>query len=380
MGKTDRWFRYFLQLTRMLIGISISVECRLLLPLDQSKLPVQDNRVNNRVLTNAHLESLKAQAALEPKVSLKPNGAVTKALIDTIDMRNDLKVAYQDIQNNFNFLRSNKGSFTPQIFKNIEITLEYISILTKFRLQEIVANEAKYGSVQIETIGDLEKLKESDISIEVIKKMTLTKLKDLTTFGTFKIYTKIFYSRLILSMVEYLLQQKFITFQESSTIFRNRNALGLLENKIENELYRTRDFFSVVLHADFFDSLVKHPTMRVITLILQNLEARERKYLIASLLGCFSDFYNYKKIIQDSQMQVLDESYRSLTKENYNVEDWLKMHTNFSFININQDSTKNYFCNLFIFHFLETHVKFNPEKLSKEAFQVAFLYRKKFKD
>ncbi|CAH7674759.1 hypothetical protein PPACK8108_LOCUS9695, partial [Phakopsora pachyrhizi] len=176
-------------------------------------------------------------------------------------MRNDLKVAYQEIQNNFNFLGSIKGSFNPQIFENIEETLEYISILTKFRLQEIVANEAKYGSVQIETIGDLEKLKESDISIEVIKKITWIKLMDLTTFGTFKIYTKIFYSPLILSMVEYLLQQKFITFQESSTLFRDKNALGLLANKIENEIYRTRDFFSVVLHADFFDSLVKHPKM-----------------------------------------------------------------------------------------------------------------------
>ncbi|CAH7674762.1 expressed protein [Phakopsora pachyrhizi] len=229
MGKSDRWSRFFLQLTRILIGILISVECRLVLPLEQSKMPVQDNRLNNRILRDAQNEVLEVKA-IEPKFSRKPNGAVTEALKNTVEIRNDLKFAYQNIQNNFNILQRNQEHLSPPIMKNIEETLEYISILNQYRLQEVVATEAKYSSARIEPIGDLEMLKDSDVSIEVIKKITLTNLKELTKIDTFD-NVEIFYSRLILSMVEYLLQQKFITFQENSSIFSNEGAQKLLQGR-----------------------------------------------------------------------------------------------------------------------------------------------------
>ncbi|KAI8453868.1 hypothetical protein BY996DRAFT_7130326 [Phakopsora pachyrhizi] len=341
-------------------------------------MPVQDNRLNNRILTDAQNEVLEVKA-IEPKVSRKPNGAVTEALKNTLEIRNDLKFAYQNIQNNFNILQRNQEHLSPPIMKNIEETLEYISILNHYRLQEVVATEAKYSSVRIEPIGDLEMLKHSDVSIEVIKKITLTNLKELTKIDTFD-NVEIFYSRLILSMVEYLLQQKFITFQENSSIFSNEGAQKLLVKQVMNLLYQNSDFFSLVFSEFFLNSLVNPTYMPTITFIIQNLEAREKKYLIAGLLRCLFNFYNSKNLIQDSKMQVLNESYETLTNDNYNIEDWLKTYENFRFINNTRDQADNYLYNLFIFHFLETHVKFNPKKFSEEVVKEVVTYRKNFEE
>ncbi|KAI8449760.1 hypothetical protein BY996DRAFT_6418110 [Phakopsora pachyrhizi] len=130
--------------------------------------------------------------------------------------------------------------------------------------------------------------------------------------------------------------------------------------------------------ADFVNSLVKHPELCTVTSILHSLQATEIKHIIKFVLRSFSELYRFKQLIETSQMDRLIESYETLTNVNYDMEDWFKEHNNFNYINNIQQVPESYLYNLFTFHTLETHVKFNPEKLSKLVMNEIVTYRKNF--
>ncbi|KAI8447159.1 hypothetical protein BY996DRAFT_1063702 [Phakopsora pachyrhizi] len=272
-----------------------------------------------------------------------------------IEKRKKMLVAYRDVQNNFQLLMKYQKSFSPPILLNIKETVGYINLLNRFWLEEMLAIKVKHRSVEIEPIGNLAKLNGSDFWINAIKKIIWANLKNLTTIAALDYPMEIIFSRLMLSAVECLLQQSFITNKESLELFRNERALDLLENKIKNVFYQTWNFNSLVFSIDFVNSLVKHPELRTVTSILHSLQATEIKHIIKFVLRSFSELYRFKQLIETSQMDRLIESYETLT----NVPE-------------------SYLYNLFTFHTLETHVKFNPEKLSKLVMNEIVTYRKNF--
>ncbi|CAH7685466.1 expressed protein [Phakopsora pachyrhizi] len=250
-----------------------------------------------------------------------------------IEKRKKMLVAYRDVQNNFQLLMKYQKSFSPPILLNIKETVGYINLLNRFWLEEMLAIKLKHRSVQIEPIGNLAKLNGSDFWINAIKKIIWANLKNLTTIAALDYPMEIIFSRLMLSAVECLLQQSFITNKESLELFRNERALDLLENKIKNVFYQTWNFNSLVFSIDFVNSLVKHPELCTVTSILHSLQATEIKHIIKFVLRSFSELYRFKQLIETSQMDRLIESYETLTNVNYDMEDWFKEHNNFNYIN-----------------------------------------------
>ncbi|KAI8457212.1 hypothetical protein BY996DRAFT_818368 [Phakopsora pachyrhizi] len=363
---------------QIMIGILIAVENELIGVVEDSKVsgPPKSPTLGN--LNRAHLDDGLRDLVLENDI-LKKNPRdidVTEALKLTKESREKLGDRYQKVRENFELLMNDhRNLISRDYLKKFKETMDYFSILNLVALQRIVADKMKYKTVQLESNAKLRKIQESEILIRIVKTIVYDNLKDLiinenSGAGDFSSVTNFY-----LGMTEYLLDQKYITMHESSKIFQHEKAFNLLAgnlNKMSDKLTENQNIF---FSPDLLDDLINHHQIYHKTWInnndgsqIQGLNAREKKHVLAKLLMDFSELFEIKLHLNNPKtiLSVLNESYKSLVDENFDIGEWLIRYKNFSFIS-SVDETNSLYYILPLYHVLKAHLKFNPEKLSEDT-------------
>ncbi|CAH7686868.1 expressed protein [Phakopsora pachyrhizi] len=335
MCKIYQSILYFLVASGVLFGFSMAMESDLIgITRDLGNL--------NRPTDIIHDEF---SVALASDVLMQPQqkADVTQALMNTKEKRIRIKNSYRKIQVNWKYLKRRENDTNNPYLYNIKEALEYISILTRFKLQEIIAHEL-YRSVHLEPMGEIKIFKGSDVSTEVMKARILANLKGLLLKQVSENTSiETLFSRQILMIIEYLLKQSFISNHDSLAFFQEQKALDMMAEKIFRVFYGLHELEDLILSTDLLDLMLKHVNTSDYTLILQSLEAKEKKYLLQKFLDKFLDLYIIKTYMDDSQLEILEEGYQSLTKKRFNIQKWLDMRNNFKFINNNQEQLSEFF-------------------------------------
>ncbi|KAI8456257.1 hypothetical protein BY996DRAFT_1334320 [Phakopsora pachyrhizi] len=146
--------------------------------------------------------------------------------------------------------------------------MSYIIILSQLKLQENVASVIKYRSVQLKAAGEIKGLEGSDILVKVINKRICSNLKGLILRNTTKHGDKL--TQTYLSVVEFLLENKLFTDEETLKIFGEERALDILVNHIAGVFHLSQDINALVLSVDLLDFLIKDDHTRNLTFILQS--------------------------------------------------------------------------------------------------------------
>ncbi|KAI8452133.1 hypothetical protein BY996DRAFT_7247337 [Phakopsora pachyrhizi] len=227
-------------------------------------------------------------------------------------------------------------------------------------------------------MGEIKIFKGSDVSTEVMKARILANLKGLLLKQVSENTSiETLFSRQILMIIEYLLKQSFISNHDSLAFFQEQKALDMMAEKIFRVFYGLHELEDLILSTDLLDLMLKHVNTSDYTLILQSLEAKEKKYLLQKFLDKFLDLYIIKTYMDDSQLEILEEGYQSLTKKRFNIQKWLDMRNNFKFINNNQEQLSEFFFYpLTLFHILKAHMKYNPEHFSNPVVQQINIFQK----
>ncbi|CAH7685799.1 expressed protein [Phakopsora pachyrhizi] len=306
---------------------------------------------------------------------------VTQALKNTEEKRERLQRSYGAVQLDWMFLKKREDDMINLNFNEMKEAMDYISILTRSKLQEIIAHELQHESVHLKPVGDMKILKGSEISTEVISAKILANLKDLVLMQVSENkFINILFSRQIIKMVEYLLKQSFISNRKSLEFFQDEKALDMMAEEIFILFHGSHKLEDLILSTNLLEHLIGHDNSRSFTSILQSLGARENKYLLKKILVKFLNLYNIEKYIDKSQLDILREGYESLTNQNFNIQNWMEMHNDFRFINNGKEELSELFLyRLTVFHILKVHMKYSPELFSNAAVEEINIFEKTLK-
>ncbi|KAI8460425.1 hypothetical protein BY996DRAFT_2413906 [Phakopsora pachyrhizi] len=217
------------------------------------------------------------------------------------------------------FLKKREDDMINLNFNEMKEAMDYISILTRSKLQEIIAHELQHESVHLKPVGDMKILKGSEISTEVISAKILANLKDLVLILEF---------------------------------FQDEKALDMMAEEIFILFHGSHKLEDLILSTNLLEHLIGHDNSRSFTSILQN----------------------------KSQLDILREGYESLTNQNFNIQNWMEMHNDFRFINNGKEELSELFLyRLTVFHILKVHMKYSPELFSNAAVEEINIFEKTLK-